>query len=399
MIYERVFQAFLECVDDTSEHKIPQFSYSEICSVCESAKKYFSEDPTLLDLNDIQIVVVGDLHGHFFDLARVLNQNGLPPKTNYLFLGDFVDRGEFSVPTIELLFVLKCMFPENVYLIRGNHEFSDICQSGGFLSEIKKIYGNKNEVNPNNRSARAIFEQFIDVFSVLPIIAVVNKNVICVHGGIGPKFQKIQQTNKIARPINSLYGGIVDEILWSDPSCNVKTFRPSGRGIGFDFGREAIKNFLDNHNFRLMIRAHQPAQEGIHYDLEDLVLTVFTASNYCGEMNNNSGVVILKPNEKEETIKYDPLPYIKYEEAKIVFSDERKLEVNNNSDTTKKPSKTKAQTASSHQTLKQNGYRKSQPPMKKLNFPVNIGTSISGAITPTIPIGPKRNVGKKIQFG
>lgn len=320
---DTVFQFFSEILlnFDESHPALPVFSKSEIVNVCAESQNIFKKEQTQLDLTG-NFIIVGDLHGHVFDLIKIFQKFGLPPNKNYIFLGDIVDRGNFSTSVVILILALKTKYPDCIYLLRGNHEFRSICSNSGFFDEIKKIYKSEDESN-------IIFDAFINVFNCLPLVACINNNYICVHGGIGPKFQKIEQLKNIVRPMNEIYGGIADEILWSDPSENVDLYRSSQRGIGYEFGHKAISNFLKENKYKLLIRAHQQIQNGFEYSLDNLVLTVFSASNYCGEFDNFCGIIIIDENsEKEEPIQLErfdsPIPY---ESVTFLNSEERNADL------------------------------------------------------------------------
>lgn len=264
-------------------------------AVFNQAKLLLKEEDILLNLEG-DFVIIGDLHGHFFDLVRILNQFGLPPERNYIFLGDTIDRGEFSLYTIFTIFVLKCSFPSSIFLIRGNHEFENF--NTGLSEEVNEIF----RIN-GKRTMSAINQ----AFSYLPLAIVLNNEYFCVHGGIGPSFNDIHQINNITRPFVSIYGGIANSILWSDPNENIDTFHESRRGVGYEYGYQSIKTFLKNNNLKMLIRGHEAIKEGIQYSLENLVITVFSASNYCGEFNNLSGVLIISKGSPEKTFTFPPM--------------------------------------------------------------------------------------------
>jgi serine/threonine-protein phosphatase PPG1 len=120
------------------------------------------------------VTVVGDIHGQFFDLIEIFRIGGYCPDTNYLFLGDYVDRGMFSVETISLLVCLKLRYPNRVHLIRGNHESRGVTQSYGFYTECARKYGNAN-----------VWHYFTDMFDFLTLSVVISDQIFCVHGGKG----------------------------------------------------------------------------------------------------------------------------------------------------------------------------------------------------------------------
>ncbi|OHT05497.1 Ser/Thr protein phosphatase [Tritrichomonas foetus] len=376
---EGIYIAYEQAVMSTNKLLVPVFASEEIEELLISSKKIFHDESILLHLEG-EFIIVGDLHGHLFDLYRILKTHGFPPNQKYIFLGDLIDRGEFSLATVTLIFVMKCKYPENVYVIRGNHEFSNICENSGFKSEISYFYDNHledipklshfvpplltNQENhklelfpsncspnsptnisksktltteikldlpsPNSIDTQKIFDLFIDAFSELPLaIHLKNPNgdIFCVHGGIGPKFQHISQMDRIVKPIYSVYGGIADEILWSDPSDEILTFCPSKRGIGHHYGHEATKQFLDRNNLRILIRGHQSILDGCEYSINGLVLTIFSASNYCNQINSKSGICIVKNDKIEEIVIFEPQKFIMREEATFMPSISRQKEI------------------------------------------------------------------------
>ena len=276
----------------------------DLVEICHYSRDIFSKESTLLNLEG-EFRVIGDLHGHLPDLIRIFKKCGQPSKHKYLFLGDFVDRGHFSVETAMILFSLKVEYPNTIYILRGNHEFEAICKKSGLYEEIQKLYGNDY-----------LYESMIETFSYLPLGAVLNNDILCVHGGISPELETLDRFDTIARPLNQLYGGICDDILWSDPNPKVTGFQPSNRGNGVTFGEDVLKKFLKSNNLRLLIRGHSFLKEGIQCLFKNKVITVFSASNYCGIHNNKGGCLIIK-KQKEEYIQFDPIYDIKRNFDKI----------------------------------------------------------------------------------
>lgn len=208
--------------------RIPIIPPTIVQKLCESVKKIFESENILLRLKG-QMIIVGDLHGHIMDLFRIIKRFGLPPRTRYLFLGDIVDRGEFSLETIIFIYAMKALFPNEIYIIRGNHEFEEVCSLSGFLDDISATYKSKD-----------LFSFFIESFDVMPIAAVINDSILCVHAGIGPNINSINNiieeetqnnvqsidfnsekqnlNNKIQRPIHDFSNDIIASLMWSDPT-------------------------------------------------------------------------------------------------------------------------------------------------------------------------------------
>jgi len=294
----------------TKKMWIPIIPLPLLVSLVEEVTDIFINEPICLKIQS-PVVVVGDLHGHILDLFRIIRNFHLPPLKSYLFLGDFVDRGEFSTETIIFVFVLKVLFPSRIFIIRGNHEFAEMCDFNGFSREINSTYNDKE-----------ISGLFIDAFSVMPLAASVDNSIFAVHGGIGPYFKNISQLLDIKRPINDFDDPIVSEILWSDPSGENPNLEDSPRGLGFLYGIDHIKTFLETNNHTILIRGHQCVENGYQYQLEDKVLTVFSASKYCDTSRNKCGVLLIKPGNIETTT-FPPFAYLKREESFFYPMDSR----------------------------------------------------------------------------
>ena len=266
--------------------KLPSFKESAVVQLIQYVMDQFSAGPISLDISG-EFVTVGDLHGHVFDLIRILTVRGMPPKTNYLFLGDYVDRGNFCLETIVLIYLLKALYPNQVYVVRGNHEMQALCNDFGFRDEIESIY-----------QSPLVFNLFVKSFGFMPLAALVNGDVFCVHGGIGPMLGDIGMISMIQRPLVQFDQRIADEILWSDPSEEIDGFRRSERGRGYVYGKAVLNEFLEHNQLRLLVRGHQSIDEGVRFQMDGKVVTVFSASQYS-DSPNPSGVLILKPDGEE----------------------------------------------------------------------------------------------------
>lgn len=171
------------------QSKQVQLLEGEIHWLCLTARKVFMEQPVLLDLVT-PIRIMGDIHGQYHDLLRFFERGGFPPDANYLFMGDYVDRGKQSLETICLLFAYKIKYPENFFLLRGNHECASISRIYGFYDECKRRYNIK------------LWKTFTDTFNCLPIAAIVDEKIFCVHGGLSPHLKSLAQIDRIIRPID-----------------------------------------------------------------------------------------------------------------------------------------------------------------------------------------------------
>jgi serine/threonine-protein phosphatase PP1 catalytic subunit len=152
--------------------------------------------PIFLEL-EAPIKICGDIHGQYYDLLRLFEYGGYPPEANYLFMGDYVDRGRQSIETISLLFAYKIKYPENFFLLRGNHETSAINRIYGFYDECKKRYSIK------------LWKLFSDCFNCLPVAALIDDKIICMHGGLSPKLNSLEDIARILRPTDVPEEGII----------------------------------------------------------------------------------------------------------------------------------------------------------------------------------------------
>jgi protein phosphatase len=271
-------------------------------------KSIFSQEPSLLEF-DGEIIVVGDIHGYYLDLCRILKTFQLPVHHKYLFLGDLVDRGEFSFETVFIIFILKYLYPKSVYIIRGNHEFQSVCSNSRFLSELKKIY-----------KSTKIFLDFMGVFAYLPLGTIIQNKFICIHGGLSQDFVSPEQIKSLERPISDYDEyPFLSGIVWSDPSENVCNFLPNPRKVGQLFGSTQVNAFLRNNYLLSIIRGHQCVKNGIETMFENKLITVFSASNYCGKNPNRSGILLIHENGEIEKRTFPHFEYYRREMAHFDF--------------------------------------------------------------------------------
>ncbi|KAI9020266.1 Metallo-dependent phosphatase-like protein [Phycomyces nitens] len=254
------------------------FKNSEIVAICRAAQDTFVRQPSLIELHS-PVKIMGDIHGQFHDLIRLFDMGGYPPDSNYLFLGDYVDRGKQSLETILLLFCYKIKFPENFFLLRGNHECANVTRVYGFYDECKR------------RTSIKIWKTFIDVFNTLPIAALVAGKIFCVHGGLSPMLNSMDDIRNIIRPTDVPEYGLLNDLLWSDPSETAVEWEDSDRGVSYCFGKKIVNEFLAKHDLELICRAHMVVEDGYEFFNERSLVTVFSAPNYCGEFDNFGAIM------------------------------------------------------------------------------------------------------------
>ncbi|OHT05943.1 Ser/Thr protein phosphatase [Tritrichomonas foetus] len=278
---------------------IPKIPVDQVVKLCKQVRDIFQKELSMLELRS-PCLIVGDIHGHILDLFRILFKCGMPPFRKYIFLGDLVDRGEFSTETVILIFLMKVVYPEHVYIIRGNHEFNCLSQQCGFFSEVIDIY-----------EEPSVYNACINAFSYMPLAARIDNKILCVHGGIGPGFDSLNCIKTILRPLCEYgHSDVINAILWSDPSEEVEEYAPSSRGTGFLFGKKAIDEFIKNCNIELVVRGHECVNDGIEMHFDGHLMTVFSASNYCGLINNQAAVLDIKGEGKYDIKKFPPLEYL-----------------------------------------------------------------------------------------
>ncbi|KAK4487640.1 hypothetical protein RD792_005709 [Penstemon davidsonii] len=258
--------------------------------------------PSLVDINvpnGKHFTVCGDVHGQFYDLINIFELNGLPSEDNpYLFNGDFVDRGSFSLEVILTLFAFKCMSPSAIYLSRGNHE----------SKSMNKIYGFEGEVR--SKLSDTFVELFAEVFCCLPLAHVINEKVFVVHGGLfsvdGVKLSDIKAIDRFCEPPEE---GLMCEILWSDPQPQLGR-GPSKRGVGLSFGADVTKRFLQDNNLDLVVRSHEVKDEGYEIEHDGKLITVFSAPNYCDQMGNKGAFIRFEaPDMKPNIVTFSSVPH------------------------------------------------------------------------------------------
>lgn len=253
--------------------RLVQLTEGEIKSLCSRCREVFLAQPALLEL-EAPLKICGDVHGQYHYLLRLFEYGGFPPESNYLFLGDYVDRGKQSLETIALLFSYKVRYPENFFLLRGNHECASITRIYGFYDECKRRYNIK------------LWKTFCDAFNCLPTAAIVDEKIFCMHGGLSPEINSMDQIKRIVRPTDVPDTGLLCDLLWSDPEKDISGWAENDRGVSFIFGADVVHSFLRKQDMDLICRAHQVVEDGYEFFAKRQLITLFSAPNYCGEFDN-----------------------------------------------------------------------------------------------------------------
>ena len=260
-----------------------QLTQEEIKFLCTKALEVFMEEPVLLEIS-APVNICGDTHGQYNDLLRLFEFGGRPPNTNYLFLGDYVDRGKNSIETMGLLLAYKIKYPNNVFLLRGNHESEIINHVYGFYDECRRRYNLK------------VYKLFSDCFNWLPISAIVDDKILCMHGGISPDLTSLDRIRKIVRPTEVPDKGLLCDLLWSDPDKNVDGWGGNERGVSVTFNENIVNKVVEDLDIDLVCRAHQVVENGYEFFADKKLVTVFSAPNYCNQFDNAGGMMLVDEN-------------------------------------------------------------------------------------------------------
>lgn len=258
-------------------------SESDVKVLCHLALDVLVEESNVQQVS-APVTVCGDIHGQFFDMKELFTVGGHCPSTNYLFMGDFVDRGFYSVETFLLLLALKVKHPDRITLIRGNHESRQITQVYGFYDECLRKYGSVN-----------VWRYCTDIFDYLSLSAVINGSVFAVHGGLSPNIDTLDNIRLLDRKKEVPHDGPMCDLLWSDPD-EIEGWNISPRGAGFLFGGDVCSSFNQANRISLIARAHQLVMEGYKWMFNEQLVTVWSAPNYCYRCGNVAAILEFDEN-------------------------------------------------------------------------------------------------------
>ncbi|WFD24563.1 protein-serine/threonine phosphatase [Malassezia equina] len=256
-------------------------SEAQVKDLCDKAREILVEESNIQRV-DAPVTICGDIHGQFHDLMELFSVGGMCPQTNYLFLGDFVDRGLYSVETFLLLLALKVRYPDRITLIRGNHESRQITQVYGFYDECQRKFGSAN-----------VWRYCCDVFDYLSLAAIVDGRVFCVHGGLSPNISTLDQIRLISRKQEVPQDGAMCDLLWSDPDA------------GFLFGGDVVKKIVHTNDLDFIARAHQLILEGFKPMFDATIVTVWSAPNYCYRCGNVASILQLDDALNQKYLTFD----------------------------------------------------------------------------------------------
>ncbi|CAF1497331.1 unnamed protein product, partial [Rotaria sordida] len=252
---ENLIQLLLEVREYHPSSKMINMSENEIKTLCAKATEIFLSQPMLLEL-----------------------------KAPFKIGGDYVDRGRQSLETICLLLAYKIKYPDNFFLLRGNHECAAINRIYGFYDECKRRYSIK------------LWKSFNECFNCLPVAAVIDRKIFCCHGGLSPELQSLEQIKRIQRPTDVPDSGLVCDLLWTKPDNDVKGWNENNASISPRFGVDVVTQFLYRHKMDLICRSHQVVKDGYEFFGDRQLVTIFSVPNYCGGFDNAGALMSVDEN-------------------------------------------------------------------------------------------------------
>jgi len=272
--------------------KMEVLSEKECKDLCVMVRAVLLEEANV-HMVKCPVAVCGDIHGQFIDLMELFNIGGSPPFSNYVFLGDYVDRGYYSILVVQLMFCYKLRYPHRIVIIRGNHESRQVTQVYGFYDECIRKYGNAN-----------VWKCCTETFDTLPLTALIENQILCQHGGLSPSIDTLDNIHKgIDRFQEVPHEGAMCDLLWSDPDDR-GGWGISPRGAGYTFGPDISEQFNHVNSLKLIGRAHQLVMEGYNWCHDRNVVTIFSAPNYCYRCGNQAALM-----EIDDYMKYTFLQF------------------------------------------------------------------------------------------
>eukprot|EP00331_Platyophrya_macrostoma_P007674 CAMPEP_0176429538 /NCGR_PEP_ID=MMETSP0127-20121128/13765_1 /TAXON_ID=938130 /ORGANISM="Platyophrya macrostoma, Strain WH" /LENGTH=497 /DNA_ID=CAMNT_0017811351 /DNA_START=293 /DNA_END=1786 /DNA_ORIENTATION=- len=264
--------------------------------IINRAAAILRKEPNLMRLTD-PITVCGDIHGQFYDLLKLLEIGGDPKDQQYLFLGDYVDRGCFGCEVVLYLFAFKIKHPESFFLLRGNHECRHLTAYFNSKQETKYKY------------SMAVYDAMMNAFDCLPLACILNGRFLCVHGGLSPEIKKVEEINAIHRFREPPSSGPMCDLLWSDPmeddqeghNDDALYVHNDLRGCSYVFSYAATCQFLVANHLLSVIRAHEAQDEGYRLYKKSstgfpAVICIFSAPNYCDTYDNKAAIIRFQNN-------------------------------------------------------------------------------------------------------
>eukprot|EP01130_Rhizamoeba_saxonica_P004734 TRINITY_DN191_c1_g1_i1.p1 TRINITY_DN191_c1_g1~~TRINITY_DN191_c1_g1_i1.p1 ORF type:complete len:313 (-),score=61.33 TRINITY_DN191_c1_g1_i1:69-1007(-) len=281
------------------KNQTKKLSKEDVVKLCGLARDILAEEENVQPVK-APVTICGDVHGQFYDLLELFRIGGDVPYTNYLFMGDYVDRGFYSVESVSLLVCLKVRYKDRITILRGNHESREITQVYGFYDECIRKYGSTE-----------VWTTFTDLFDYLPTTALVENSVFSLHGGLSPLINELDDLRKLDRVNRVPHEGPFCDLLWSDP-MDSDGWEHSQRGAGYQFGPDISEKFNHVNGLKLISRAHQLVMEGYNWSHNGCV-TIFSAPNYCYRCGNQAGMMEVSESIEFSFMQFDPAPRLPHQ--------------------------------------------------------------------------------------
>lgn len=263
---------------------LPRIDEGRMIDLCQNSLKLIKDSKNIVAVGS-PCYVIGNINGNIRDLLRILCHIERLDDNNFLFLGGYVNKGQFSLETITLILSLLCLYPDSVHLLRGSDEFESECVKGGFIEEIHQIYG----------EGTILVQLFMELFSWLPFIGIVNQHFFCVHSGISKHVNALKKVRDIPRPIVNLENNMIKDFVTAEYNDEISNFETSDKTKTTLYGKQAFDNFFKSTGTRRLIRSHNPTEECLYASGKGI--NIFSNSNYNSTMNKCSFCSITKENK------------------------------------------------------------------------------------------------------
>lgn len=267
----------------------------ELNFVIEKSKDIFLKDTNLIEI-PCPITICGDIQGQFFDLIQLFKLGGKVPNTNYLFLGNYVSYGYYSIETISLLLCLKIRYPNRIYLLRGKNESREHSQIYGFYEECSRKYENIK-----------IWNNFIELFKFLPLTALVEGKIFCLNGGLSLSIKTLVEIILIDRFQDIPCEGPLFDLIWNSPYIGEGFYKPKGIGY-YLFGEDISKKFCRVNNLDMICKGGDCVLNGYSWLHNNKVCVIFSAPNYRYRINNDGAIMEVDENMNLNFYKFDSSP-------------------------------------------------------------------------------------------